>query len=248
MPRGGSLADKTGAVLSGGEARFSPRRFSAPLYSPGEAARIVGVSYGRFHRWTKPSIEGQPSSGLVTKVEPWKRLSVPFVGLAEAMVLKQLTDHASMRNLRKALSKISSSAEYPPHLLATERFYRSGGDILFNFTDDPKELAELCVVNSDLNQYVFAEVIERYLEKLSPTFDKNGYTKTIKLPYYTVAEVVIDPHRGGGDPIFANGGCRVRSVLKRFAAGEAIDDCAREFNVPKPHIEDALRVLSKRAA
>ena len=248
IPRGGVLAGKTGAALSGGEARLHPRRFRAPLYSPGEAARIVGVSYGRFNSWTKPSIEGHSSSGLVTKVEPWKKLSVPFVGLAEAMVLKELTNHASMGCLRKALSKISMSAEHPPHLLATERFYRSGGDILYNFTDNPEEFAKLCRINSDLKQYVFAEVIENYLEKLSPVFDENGYTKIIRLPYYEVAEVVIDPHRGGGDPIFADGGCRVRSVLKRFAAGEAINDCAREFNVPKSHIEDALRVLSKQAA
>ena len=101
------MAGKTGAALSGGAAQLHPRRFRSPLYSPGEAARIVGVSYGRFNSWTKPSIEGHPSSGLVTKVEPWKKLSVPFVGLAEAMVLKELTNHASMGCLRKALSKIS---------------------------------------------------------------------------------------------------------------------------------------------
>jgi hypothetical protein len=37
-------------------------------------------------------------------------------------------------------------------------------------------------------------------------------------------------------------------VLERFWAGEDLDDVAWEFGIPRPELEDAVRVESRRAA
>lgn len=224
-------------------------KFSQPLYTMGQAAKIVGVAYGTLSNWAKPYSNGRRFPGLITKLEPWNHRSVPYVGLAEAMVLKELRDYASLQTLRKTLGRISSSAGQPRHFLANKRFYRSGADILYNYSDEANNLSELVVVNKrPPGQVVFIDVVQDYLERIEPYFDESGYIKLMRLPYYKVAEVVVDPLRGGGDPIFAQGGCRVRNVLHRFSSGETLERCSEEFGVPVSHIEDALRVLSRHAS
>ena len=64
----------------------------------------------------------------------------------------------------------------------------------------------------------------------------------------TGAEVVVDPHRAFGSPIFQRGGARVDDVLERFWAGDSIDALTEEFGVPADQLEDVLRAASRRAA
>ncbi|GEM_PF-2336225 len=56
------------------------------------------------------------------------------------------------------------------------------------------------------------------------------------------------PTRAFGAPIFERGGARVEDVLRRFRADESMDELAEEFGVPVDHLEDVLRVASRRAA
>jgi uncharacterized protein (DUF433 family) len=62
------------------------------------------------------------------------------------------------------------------------------------------------------------------------------------------ADVVADPTRAFGAPIFERGGVRVADVLERFWAGESLDDLSEDFGVPLDQLEDVLRVASRRAA
>jgi len=60
--------------------------------------------------------------------------------------------------------------------------------------------------------------------------------------------VVADPTRAFGAPIFERGGVRVSDVLDRFWAGESLDDLSEDFGVPLDQLEDVLRVASRPAA
>jgi len=95
-------------------------------------------------------------------------------------------------------------------------------------------------------QRVFAEVIDRYLRRI--TYGPDGYTTRIRLPAYERADVIADPTRGFGQPIFAHGAASVSGVLERFWAGDDIDALSAEFGVPVIEIEDVLRAASRRAA
>ena len=62
---------------------------------------------------------------------------------------------------------------------------------------------------------------ESYLRRIE--FGPDGYARLIRLPGYRVAEVVVDPERGFGQPVFARGGARLEDALALFRAGEPLD-------------------------
>jgi uncharacterized protein (DUF433 family) len=68
------------------------------------------------------------------------------------------------------------------------------------------------------------------------------------LPAYEVADVVVDPRRGFGQPVFARGGARLEDALAMFRAGESLDVVAAEFGVPVDQLEDAVRIATRVAA
>lgn len=70
----------------------------------------------------------------------------------------------------------------------------------------------------------------------------------IRVPTYRHADVVVDPSRAFGAPIFERGGARVDDVLERYWADESMDELADEFGVPVDQLEDVVRVASRRAA
>lgn len=82
-------------------------------------------------------------------------------------------------------------------------------------------------------------MVEDYLRHIE--YGADGYAAMIHLPAYRHAEVVADPSRSFGAPIFERGGAKVDDVLKRFWAGEALDELSAEFGVPVDQLEDVLR-------
>jgi uncharacterized protein (DUF433 family) len=95
-------------------------------------------------------------------------------------------------------------------------------------------------------QRVFVDVISEYLRRIQ--YGADGYPELIRVPTYRHADVVVDPKRAFGAPIFERGGARVEDVLERFWADESMDELADEFGVPADQLEDVLRVASRRAA
>ena len=76
--------------------------------------------------------------------------------------------------------------------------------------DAARAARELVVFRSD--QPVFHSVVESYLRRLD--FADDGYARLIRLPAYEVAEVLVDPNRGFGQPIFARGGARLEDAVR----------------------------------
>jgi uncharacterized protein (DUF433 family) len=63
-----------------------------------------------------------------------------------------------------------------------------------------------------------------------------------------VAEVLVDPHRGFGQPLFARGGARLEDAVAMFRAGESLDVVADEYGVPVEQLVDAVRIATRVAA
>lgn len=59
---------------------------------------------------------------------------------------------------------------------------------------------------------MFVEVIKAYLSKIEYAGD--GYAASIRVPAYEHANVIADPTRAFGAPIFERGGVRVDDVLR----------------------------------
>ena len=223
-----------------------------------EAARIVALPSSTFAAWAKGYVRRGAGRADVTGTPvitclPTTRAqdpSVPFVGLAEALVLSAVRQSGvPLQRIRPALNHLQRQIGVE-HALASRKLYTDGAELLFDYGEADtgpsvnSVVRHLVVVRS--GQRVFADVVQDYLQRIE--YGADGYAALIHLPAYSHAQVVADPTRSFGAPIFERGGARVDDVLQRFWAGDSLDALAAEFGVPLDQLEDVLRVASRRAA
>jgi len=235
-----------------------PDRFSTALYTVGEAARYLDVPASTLTTWVhgyrrhphgQREVIGAPI--LTTLPRPGVRGPViPFIGLAEGVVLTAMRrSGVPLQRIRPALDQLDTQFGLA-HALASQRLYTDGAEVLFDYaesTADPglvRAAAELVVVRN--GQRVFNAIVVAYLQRLQ--FDTDGYVRMIRLPAYETAELVVDPSRGFGQPIFARGGARLEDALALFRAGEPLDVVADEYGIPPEQLEDAVRIATRPAA
>jgi uncharacterized protein (DUF433 family) len=228
-------------------------RFEAPLYTLAEAARFLGVPTSTFATWAKGYVRrppGRPAvhgDRILTSVDAARNFpSVPFIGLAEGMVLAAFRrGGVSLQHIRKAVSILDSEIGIE-HALASKKVYTDGAVILFDYADaeDDVELAGLTEVVS--RQKVFAPVVREYLRRIE--YGKDGWAKQLASPATRESIVVVDPRRAFGQPIFVHGAAPVESVVSRWKAGESLAHVARDFGVPPADVEEYLRAAVPLAA
>lgn len=233
-------------------------RFQVPLYSVTEAAHYLGVPTSTFATWAygyvrrppgRPGITGAP---VVTAIrsDGVGAATIPFVGLAEGLVLAAIRrTGVPLQRIRPALARLQDDLGLE-HVLASSALYTDGAEVIYDFaeqagdTPEARSARQLVVVRK--GQHVFNDVIDDYLHRVE--FAGDGYAELIHLPQYQTAEIVADPRRGFGQPIFAHGGAKLEDVLGAFQAGESLEALAQEYGVPVAELEDALRVASRLAA
>jgi len=231
-------------------------RFDVPLYSLAEAARYLGVPSTTFSSWAKGYVRRSPDRRPVTggpvlsAVKAGGGPSVPFIALAEGMVLAAIrSTMVPMQRIRPALLALQDTFGIE-HALANERLYSDGAEVLYDFaeqhanSDAAAPARELVVLRS--GQRVFTEIVSDYLQRIE--YGPDGYARILHLPGYRRRQVVADATRSFGQPMFVHGGARVSDVIDRFQAGESLPALAEDFGVPVEDLEDALRVASRPAA
>jgi uncharacterized protein (DUF433 family) len=93
---------------------------------------------------------------------------------------------------------------------------------------------------------VFKDIVQHYLRQIS--FDTDKYASMIRLPQYGEAKVVLDPHRGYGQPVFDVSGARVADALGPLRAGETFKAVARDYGVSDRSLGDLQVPTLLRAA
>ena len=233
------------------------QRFDVPLYSVTDAARHIGVARSTFDTWTsgyerrRSARHSTKSPPVVTAVgAPRGEPRIPFIGLAEGFVLAAFKEAGvPLQRIRPALDDIRARIGVE-HALASRALYTDGLEVLYDYaerqgdTPEAKSARDLVVVRS--NQRVFNPVVEAYLERID--FADDGWARVLHLPQYGPADVVVDPSRSFGLPIFARGAARVEVVLGRFKNGEDVASLSREFLVPEEQILAAIRAHTDAAA
>lgn len=232
-------------------------RLERPLYTIAEAARVVDVhpstmtAWARGYRRTWPNRPPVVGAPIIT-AEPAGRgmPAIPFIGAAEALVVAAVRRRGvPLQRVRPALDVLITEIGVE-HALANHRLFTDGAEILFDYgsrcgdTDVGHAAMQLVVVRD--GQGVFAEVIADYLERIDYATD--GFAELIRVPPFESGEVVADPRRSSGAPIFARGGARVIDALELFRSGESPRTVSEEFGMPEEHLWDVLRVTSRWAA
>jgi uncharacterized protein (DUF433 family) len=238
----------------------APDRFTVPLYSVAEAARYLAIPPSTLSSWatgyTRPARGHRKAVATPAVLTSIPRAGagrapvIPFVGLAEGVVLAAIrSSGVSLQRIRPALTRLEAEIGLE-HALASQRLFTDGAEVLFDYAehgadaDTESAVRELVVVRN--GQSVFNPVVEAYLQRVD--FAADGYARLIRLPAYTVADVVVDPGRGFGQPIFSHGGARLEDALAMFEAGEPLSVVAAEYDVPPEQLEDAIRVALRPAA
>lgn len=226
-------------------------RFAVPLYTMAEAARYLGVPASTFRTWVKgyrhefPDRAPVIGNPLITGVRPETRGGpcIPFAGLAEGMFLSALRRAGMpLQQIRPALEVVRTKIGVE-HALASKRLYVAGAQLLWEVSregtvdDEARHSArDLIVLRS--GQYVFREVIERYLRRIE--YDEM-YARRVHLPRYEVADIVADPEVNFGRPSFTHGGTPLHVVHGMIKAGESIEDAAADFGLPVDEVTEVAQ-------
>lgn len=220
-------------------ATMTDTRFTLLLFTPSVVAVHLGLPETTVRTWLGLARSPALVTYLGDKTHP-RMASVPFVGLAEAFVLAAFrASGLPFRRIRPAVERLRAEVDLP-HALANKRVLTDGVEILFEYgrEHDGAVGKDLVVVRNQ--QVVFREVVDSYLRCISWADD--GYSNGFALPRYVDANVVVDPLRNFGQPMFAGGGARLEDVLDMFFAGEPIDIVASEYGVTREQVEAAVRV------
>lgn len=228
-------------------------RFTVPLYTLSEAASYLrvpratlttwadGYEHHRRDRAVERTVKGAP---IITATDAAQRgnARLPFIGIAEAYVLNAFRQAGvPMQRIRPSLDWLVKHVG--PHALASKNLYTDGAEVLWQFArqtdeDDPDAAFARGLIVPRSGQYVFKEIVEHYLRQIS--FSDDNYATLIRLPQYRLANVVLDPRRGFGQPIFGNSGVRVVDAIGPLRAGESFDAVAEDYGVSVSELRDAL--------
>jgi uncharacterized protein (DUF433 family) len=134
-----------------------------------------------------------------------------------------------------------------PHALASRDLYTDSAEVLWDFAQrsgegspDDRVVKHLIVPRS--GQYVFKDIVQHYLQQIR--FDEDKYARLIRLPQFGDANVVLDPYRGYGQPVFDVSGVRVADVLGPLRAGETFEAVATDYGVSVSNLRDALDAIA----
>ncbi|MEV6987304.1 DUF433 domain-containing protein [Sphaerisporangium sp. NPDC051017] len=212
------------------------------LLNQSDAARFLDISQQTFNRWSRGYESGRPLLHVLPAEEN-RRATVPFVAMAEAYVLDALK-RAGVKphKIRPALQRLQKEFGHEYVLLAPE-LATDGIDVMWDFS---RTEAGAGLIEARTGQHVIREIVTDYLDYVVRAED--GFPAMLRLRSCLPSNVVIDPLRAFGQPIFANSRTRVAEVAAMMKAGEAPEVIVDELGVTLDDVRTATRILLGHAA
>jgi uncharacterized protein (DUF433 family)/DNA-binding transcriptional MerR regulator len=202
------------------------------LYSVSDAARLLGVHFGKVHRWVAPHDK------LITRYFDPSENTLTFLELMELHFIKMFrSEGMSLQAIRKAAIAAAKKfdTEYP---FAVKRFDTDGRSIFATLADSETDTE----VIEDLKKGQL--VIESVMKPLFRKLDYEGEHEALRYwPLTRRGRVVLDPKRKFGKPIDADTGVPTAALFEASQAGDGQDvtDVAKWFDVPITAVNAAIR-------
>ena len=137
MPKVGAFAQLASCCPGGATLKANDTRFTKPIYTVAEAASYLGVPRSTFDTWVRGYVrrpEGRKvvrGDALLTSI-PGARLTIPFVGLAEGMVLAAFRETGlPLQRIRPALDRLRHEVGLE-HAPASSNLYTDGAEVLYD--------------------------------------------------------------------------------------------------------------------
>lgn len=208
-----------------------------PLYTQGEAAGMIGMPQSTFNHWASgyTTVAGNRKPPFITVDRPGRGYTVPFIGLAEAWIVRAFTKAGvPVGRIRPALEQLRTQLGVD-HALASERLTTDGAEVLWDLrrSDSSFDDNRLVVVRN--GQTMFGEIVREHLKHVDY---RDGFIGRLRIPRADGADFTVDPQINFGQPTLTEFGIRVDDILGRIAAGETMEEVAADYDLPNATVEN----------
>lgn len=204
------------------------------VYTPREAARLVGTTPQHVLRWTRGSGPSEPLWNAHYQFLDDDVTEISFLDLIEVRVVNALRRaDISLQAIRFAINfaKEKYGIDRP---LASQSFKTDGTEILMEALEGDTDLVSLA--RERPGQKVFKEIIFQslndleYEDETAARWRPRGYSS-----------VVIDPERNFGDPILDAFGLSTGTIYKEFKQFKDLSYLSKIYEVPQNLLKACIK-------
>lgn len=203
------------------------------VYSPQEAARLVGILPRDVLRWTRGSGPNDPLwNAQYQCIEDSTEIS--FIDLVEVRVVAALRNSGtSLQAIRFAIdfAQVAFGIARP---LASLNFFTDGKEILIEALEKDGQLTSL--KKHSAGQKVFRDVVDQSLKGI-----EFSNQRPVRWWPEKTNSIVIDPSRSFGTPILSQYGISTTCLYNEFEGMKNIRRLAKLYEVPEGVVRKAIK-------
>ena len=210
--------------------------FGEGVYTPREAARLIGCSPADIRRWTRGSGTTDALwNGYFQELDDAAEIN--FADLIELRTVFALRKVTSLQAMRFAYDLAKEMFDTDRPFLELD-FKTDGGEILVKGAENDENLTSLSKKRP--TQRAFGKLIELSLEDL----EYEG-KKVIRWRPAHAKQVVIDPVRSFGTPVLDEFGISTRTLYDEYALFGEIGYLTSIYEIPKEAVKEAIQYEKK---
>jgi len=215
---------------------------SRPVYGLQQVDRILGLRTGTARRWIDGYRRGGKSYPPVVREHSTGDEVVTWGEFVETRLLTEYRDAGvALIRMRPAVDVLREELQTPYPLASARTWLDVRGRELVRKVQEQVGLERgLALVVVRTGQHVmWSDEAEAFSRSIEWTGDRADAQPRLLRPHDDLAEVVIDPLRGFGEPVVRN--VRTEVLAELFRAGESPDSLAELYELPRTMIDEALR-------
>ncbi|MEJ6401369.1 hypothetical protein [Yoonia sp. 2307UL14-13] len=207
--------------------------FGKGIYSPRQAARLVGGSAQEIRRWTRGSGPTEPLwHAYYQELDDTAELS--FADLIEVRVVKAFKQAGISTQAIRFAIKFAQEQFGVERPLSNLEFKTDGSEILMEAVEKDGEFVSLA--KGRPGQKVFAEIVKQSVKDLEYEDDTAARWR----PHKT-RDVVIDPRRQFGSPIIDDFGIATSTLFEEYQTFKDVRYLSKIYDIPIRLVNEAIR-------
>ena len=207
--------------------------FGEGIYTPQEAARLIGGSPMDIVRWTRGTSTSNPIwhahyEGLDDST------AISFLDLIEVRVVRAFRKaKVSLQSVRSAI-KIAQEKYGIERPLSSLHFKTEGKDIVFQAIEDDENYESLSRKNP--GQKIFGKIVDLSLRDLDYEDGRAARWRPINH-----SKIILDPARSFGAPIIEDLGISTATLARESKLGLSAREISNLYEIPLKMVAAALR-------